>query len=90
MSCGRNSVNNFYSKLRNLCHKHLQNNPIELGGEGRIVNIDESLFRHKLKYHRGRATTNEIWVFGICDISFVPAKGIRILVKYGKADTPFL
>ena len=82
---------------------------IELGGQGQIVQIDESLFRHKpkvcspqncqfkthaynyiyiaigqgkdnlnsslLQNHRGRATRNEVRVFGLCDPSTQPALG---------------
>ena len=40
---------------------------VQLGGPGRIVQIDESLFAHKLKYRRGRAPQSEIWVFGMAD-----------------------
>ncbi|KAF0993329.1 hypothetical protein HZS_4415 [Henneguya salminicola] len=40
-----------------------------------IVKVDESLFRHKPKYHRGRATQNEAWVLGIGVTSFTLAKG---------------
>jgi hypothetical protein len=32
------------------------------------------MIRHKPKNHRGRATDEEIWLFGIADGSFVPAK----------------
>ena len=45
-----------------------------------MVQIDKSLFRHKPKHHRGRATTNEVWVFGLCDTSHSPAMGIMCTV----------
>ena len=35
-------------------------NPVQLAGPGCIVQIDEFLFPHKPKYHRGRTPTNEI------------------------------
>ena len=38
-----------YQWLREVCSTKLQQTPIILGGQGRIVQIDESLFRHKPK-----------------------------------------
>ena len=43
-----------------------------LGGRNVIVQIDESLFRHKPKYHRGRAPASDQWVFVLCDTSTTP------------------
>ena len=41
-----------YQWLREICStKLLQSPPIILGGQGQIVQIDESLFRHKPKVH---------------------------------------
>jgi hypothetical protein len=37
---------------------------------GRIVQIDESLFVHKAKYHRGRYQDQQVLVFGLSDVSF--------------------
>ena len=48
--------------------------PIRLGGPGVVCQIDESLFCHKQKNHVGRVSENQIWVFGIADTSFRPAK----------------
>jgi hypothetical protein len=47
--------------------------PVELGGPGVIVQIDESLFNHKSKYNRGRRASKEQWVFGLADTSSKPA-----------------
>lgn len=65
----------FFKKLRNCCRLFNLNNPLRLGGEGIICQLDESLFRHKPKYHVGRCTNHEIWIFGIVDTSYVPARG---------------
>ena len=54
----------FYYFLREVCSTALIRNPVQLGGPVRIVQIDESLSAHKLKYHRGRAPQSEIRVFG--------------------------
>ncbi|ORD96497.1 hypothetical protein HERIO_1570 [Hepatospora eriocheir] len=39
-----------------------------------IVQIDKGFFRYKQKYNRDRQPTREIWVFGLADCSFTPAK----------------
>ena len=51
------------------------------GREWLVCQLDESLFRHKPKYHHGRATTQELWVFGIVDTSYIPARGYMELVE---------
>jgi len=67
---------------REVCTTKLLQTPIILGGSWIIVQVDESLFRHKPKvsYHgqnhkihvqtqnnRGRHTQQEIWVLGMVD-----------------------
>ena len=63
----------FYDDLRILCQKYFEEHPIRLGGDGIIVQADESMFRYKPKYNGGRATDQEVWVFGLADVSFAPA-----------------
>ncbi|KAG0434044.1 hypothetical protein DMUE_5325 [Dictyocoela muelleri] len=64
----------------------MNENPIILGGPGIICQVDESLFCHKAKYNRGRRGEDRIWVFGICDTSFVSAKGYIQIVSNRSAD----
>ncbi|KRH93411.1 hypothetical protein M153_9020001099 [Pseudoloma neurophilia] len=47
-----------------------------LGGPNRIVEIDEPLFVHKTKcnVNVGRFAETQVWVFGIADTTFTPAK----------------
>ena len=59
----------------------------QLGGPGVVVQIDESLFRHKSKYHRGRAPKKEVWVFGMVDTSFKPVRGYMEIVDRRDAAT---
>ena len=82
--------------------------PCILGGPGVIIQVDESLFRHKpkviitlhiqitctpygntfvLQYHRGRSTSTDMWVFGMCDTSHSPALGFMHLVPNRTAAT---
>lgn len=58
------SVNKFYSKLNHLAADYLhKNSQMEIGGPGRIVEIDESKFVRR-KGDRGRFLATEEWVFG--------------------------
>lgn len=51
-----------------------------LGGAGAIVQVDESLFSHKVKAHRGHPPNEQVWVFGIVDTRFQPALGYMRIV----------
>ncbi len=57
-----------YSFLREICEKYFVIHPVKLGGQGSIVQIDESCFSHKVKYHRGRVPKKAIWVLGMVDV----------------------
>ena len=46
---GRDTTIDAYQWLREVCSTKLLQNPIRLGGPGKVVQIDESLFRHKPK-----------------------------------------
>ena len=56
---------------RKIC-RHFQENRITLGVEGVPIEIDESCFRHKSKFGRGRQPDREPWVFGMVDRSHNP------------------
>ena len=47
-----------YQYCQDMCSWRLlnHNSPLMLGGKRVVVQIDESLCRHKSKHHRGRAT----------------------------------
>ena len=67
LGVSRQCVQQHFLFLREVCSAHLINDPVVLGGANVIVQIDESLFRHKPKYHRGRVPASDQWVFGLCD-----------------------
>jgi hypothetical protein len=46
-----------------------------LGGPGIIVQVDESKFNFNIKSHRGRVPSEKVWVFGLVETSFTPARG---------------
>lgn len=77
----RNTVIIIYDFLRSICTQYFENYPIKLGGPQIICQIDESLFTHKQKYHRGRISDHQTWVFGIVDTSFSPARGFMKVVE---------
>lgn len=83
----RRLIVEIFKKLRNCCGKFLVQNPLKLGGRGLICQIDESLFRYKPKYHRGRATEHELWVFGIVDTTFRPSRGYMQVVEDRSSST---
>ena len=62
-------------------------NVVKLGGPGVVVQIDESMFSHKPKNHRGRPARSENWVFGMVDTSRNPALGVMRLVPRRDAAT---
>ena len=76
-----------YQWFREVCSTKLMNTPIILGGNNVVVQIDESLFRHKPKYHHGRAPRSEQWVFGLVDTTSSPSIGYMELVPRRDAST---
>jgi ISXO2-like transposase domain len=79
-----------YAFLRDICRKYLDSNPMVLGGEDIVCQVDESVFSYKPKYHRGRAPEKQKWVFGIVDTSFTPALGYMECVERRNAETLLL
>ena len=76
-----------YHFLREICSWKLCQSTIKLGGPGKTVEIDESLFKHKPKYHRGSGPQTDKWVFGIVDLSYQPALGYMELVDRRETAT---
>uniref|UniRef100_A0A0P4WJT7 ISXO2-like transposase domain-containing protein n=1 Tax=Scylla olivacea TaxID=85551 RepID=A0A0P4WJT7_SCYOL len=76
-----------FSFFREICASYFQANPVMLGGPGITVEIDESCFSHKPKYHRERAPFTPTWVFGIVDRSTKPAVGYMEIVEARDAAT---
>ena len=76
-----------FKEIRAKITRYYEINPFKLGGPNKTCQIDESLFCHKPKYHRGRASNSQIWVFGIVDTSFVPVKCFLKVVPDRKSST---
>ena len=81
------TIAQIYIFLREVASGQLLAVPVQLGGPGKIVEIDESLFRHKSKYHRGRYPANDAWVFGMVDRSSSPSVGVMEIVADRTATT---
>lgn len=77
------SVIQWFAYFRDVCSHKLVNNPIQIGGAGIVVEIDESVVARR-KYHQGHLVP-ERWVFGGID----PSTNIGFLttVENRNADT---
>lgn len=87
LNISRNVISKIYSSIRQKLAEHFKDNVIKLGGENIICQIDESMFRYRQKYHRGRVVGGPRWVFGICDISTSPSNYFVSLVENRKSST---
>ena len=68
---------------RSICSKYFIDNPVQIGGPGRIVEIDECMLVRR-KYERGRLVNSQ-WGFGGYDVE---AKvGFMVPVPHRNADT---
>ena len=41
--------------------------PVQLGGVGKVVEIDESKWGHKRKFNRNRLPQQSAWIFGLIE-----------------------
>ena len=81
------TIQDLFAAFRMACKIYFNDNPVKLGGPGTIVQVDESCFSHKAKYHRGRGPSAPLWVFGIVDCSTKPAMGYMEIVERRDAAT---
>ena len=83
----RDTLTKTISKLRLTVKAFFAADQVRLGGPGRICQIDESQFVHKVKHLRGRAPSSDVWVFGIADASVSPARCYMEIVPNRSAET---
>lgn len=83
----KKTVLKVFEYLRGVISDYVAREPVRLGGPGVICQIDESLFSHKVKAHRGRGPREQVWVFGIVDTSKTPAVGYMEVVERRNAET---
>lgn len=53
-------------KIHNICSMKILHGNFKLGGRGRTVGIDDSMFGNKWKYNHGCVSEGQ-WVFGVAD-----------------------
>lgn len=89
VGCKRQVICNFQQKVRLVTSKALNKSAIILGGPGKVVEIDESLFV-KVKHHKGKDLKRpQIWVFGMYERS-AEAKKRCIFITVPKRDASTL
>ena len=76
-----------YNQIRETISVYLFENPIQLGGEWKLCQIDESMFCHKVKAHKGRSPKQQVWVFGICELDAQPSRNYMQVVDQRNAET---
>lgn len=76
-----------FAKIRSIMAATIELEHVKLGGAGSICQIDESLFCHKVKAHKGRAPQEQVWVFGIIDASRTIDNLYLQIVVNRKAET---
>jgi hypothetical protein len=60
---------------------YFMENPIKLGGQSVIVQVDETKLTHNVKFHRGRTPKFNDWELTMVDTSTTPAKGFAQVVE---------
>lgn len=61
-----NSVGKWYKICRELCVEAMATHPMQVGGVGHVVEIDETSLKKKSKYGKGKKYPDE-WLFGGVD-----------------------
>lgn len=65
--CHPNSIYDWYNLYRDFMSKSLLETPVQLGGVGKVVEIDESKWGRKQKNHVGRVAAYSQWIFGLIE-----------------------
>ena len=61
---GKDTTGFLFDLIRSYYIKYFNQRPFRLEKTKILVQIDESNFRYTLKYHQGRTSESELWVFG--------------------------
>lgn len=86
VNIGRNTLSILRKFIISRISKYFENNPIQLGGVGTVVNVDETMINHKVKSHRGRSPRAQTWLLCITDSSFIPSRGFCCIVENRSAS----
>jgi transposase-like protein len=88
LECGIGSSHttvDLYSCCRQICYEYLESTGDMLGGEGKVIEVDEAKFGRR-KYHRGRRVDG-VWVFGIVERGTNASKCCIIVVDKRDEET---
>ena len=66
-SLNKNTLVNVKKEINTRIRLHFARNEIKLGGPGIIVHCDETMLNHKVKAHRGRSPSSQVWAFVILE-----------------------
>ena len=81
------TVGNYCHLIREKICRNFQDNRITLGVEGVPTEINESCFRYKSKFGRGRQPDRELWVFEMVDRSHSPSISYMEVVENRSEET---
>jgi hypothetical protein len=85
LSKSRMTIIKWTGMLRMVCSWKLLSLDVRLGGQGMVVQIDESVV-NKAKYHRGHTLYEpQKWIFGIYEVS--TKRGLVFMVPNRKSET---
>ena len=79
------TVIDFYNFCREVCTILIEDESEQIGGVGKIVEVDESKFGRR-KYHKGRRVEG-VWVFGGIERDSNPPKCFFVPVQDRSAET---
>ncbi|KAG0425453.1 hypothetical protein DMUE_6031 [Dictyocoela muelleri] len=82
-----NSINDIKKRIYECIGLYWQENPMKLGGQNIIVQVDETKLNFNVRSHRGRSPRVPTWAITIVDTSTVPAKGYAEIVSRRDAMT---
>ncbi|RMZ99659.1 putative transposase-like protein [Brachionus plicatilis] len=79
-------VSTLFYRLRQLCSLGIGKEDLKLGGSGKKVEIDESLYA-RVKFHKGKdLKRTQVWVFGLVERND-PSKCFMTVVPDREADS---
>lgn len=84
---GKDVIGTLFYRLRQMCSLGIGKKSLELGGNGKIVEIDESLYA-RVKFNKGKdLKRSQVWVFGLVERNDPESKCYMTIVPDREAIT---
>lgn len=83
----KNTISKFRKFIIYKIRTYFERVPIQLGGPGVHVQVDETMLNYKVKSHRGRGPREKVWCLSIVDTSYTPSKCYFEIVENRRAET---